>query len=411
MPVPAIDISDYDYSLPEEFIAQYPLPERDQSKLLVYREGVVSATAFRRLPEQLPEGTMLVFNDTRVIHARLRFELPTGKPLEIFCLRPLAPAEYALNLSQYRAVEWECLVGGNRRWKQGVISTQIQLEGGPLSLTATRLETLNGSFRIRFEWPEEQYSFAEVLAAAGQIPLPPYLKRASEASDRERYQTLLAQIEGSVAAPTAALHFSKRVLDDLHARGIQQARLTLHVGAGTFRPVTASSLAEHRMHFERFFVPQSTVAQLLEQVRRKAPIVAVGTTSLRTLESLYWIGHQLSTGTPAEWLQDGLTLNQDLPYQAKQSVDLPDAIGAIVQAMQELNLKALRGDTQLLIAPGYEVRTIQGLITNFHQPRSTLLLLVAALVGTDWRHIYEFAQAHHFRFLSYGDSSLLWKRT
>lgn len=407
--VPNINIADFDYPLPETRIAQYPLAERDASKLLVYKDKQCRTTPFRSLPEELPPQTVLVVNDTQVIHARLRLQLPNGHPLELFCLRPIVPAAYDLNLSAKGPVEWDCLVGGNRRWKSGQISGTLTGQNGPIAFQATRLEALGGSFRIRFEWDAANLTFGDLLAAGGQVPLPPYLNRAPEATDKGRYQTVFSSHQGSVAAPTAGLHFTPSLLDQLAQRGVPQAPLTLHVGAGTFRPVTTDSIADHRMHFEFFRVARTTIEQLLDRYEAGTPCLAVGTTSLRTLESLYWIGQQLATEQAASWLHEAVSISQELPYRARKTVSVQVAFSALAEALRSESLAYVEGDTQLLIAPGYPLRTISGLITNFHQPRSTLLLLVAALVGPAWKDIYAYALANEYRFLSYGDSSLLWK--
>ena len=404
-----LNIAAFDYDLPAERIARYPLPQRDASKLLVYREGHISEQVFSQLPHQLPAGSLLVFNNTRVIHARLKFELPGGRPLEILCLEPLAPADYQQNLSSQQEVEWKCLVGGNRHWKTGEISQTIRTEAGEVQLTAVRVARLDGPFVVRFQWDQPRLSFGELLAAGGIIPLPPYLNRASEAADNDRYQTIYAQPEGSVAAPTAGLHFTDAVFENLDAMGVQRGFVTLHVGAGTFKPVTSDSLGEHEMHRESIFVQRPLLDQLAATLAAGQPVVPVGTTSMRTLESLYWLGVRVLRD-PAQDLQE-FTIAQWEPY-ATLAEELPSPAAAIQALCRQLDRQAMdtvSGYTQLLIAPGYPSRLVSGLITNFHQPRSTLLLLVAALIGDDWQRVYDFALSHEFRFLSYGDSSLLWR--
>ncbi|PSR11119.1 MAG: S-adenosylmethionine tRNA ribosyltransferase [Bacteroidetes bacterium] len=404
-----LNIAAFDYDLPDERIARYPLPQRDASKLLVYREGHISEQVFNQLPHELPPGSLLVFNNTRVIHARLLFELPDGRPLEILCLEPLTPADYQQNLSSLQEVEWKCLVGGNRRWKTGTISQTIHTGAGDVQLTAVRTARLDGPFVIRFQWDQPRLSFGELLAAGGIIPLPPYLNRASEAADNDRYQTIYAQPEGSVAAPTAGLHFTDAVFNNLDTRGIHHGFVTLHVGAGTFKPVTTDSLGEHEMHRESIFVQRPLLDQLAATLVAGQPVVPVGTTSMRTLESLYWLGVRVLRD-PAQDLQE-FTITQWEPYETPAAL-LPSPAAAIQVLCQQLDRQALdtvSGYTQLLIAPGYPSQLVSGLITNFHQPRSTLLLLVAALIGDDWQRVYDFALSHEFRFLSYGDSSLLWR--
>ncbi|MEM1214735.1 MAG: S-adenosylmethionine:tRNA ribosyltransferase-isomerase [Bacteroidota bacterium] len=409
MTVAHININDYDYPLPNERIAKYPLAQRGAAKLLVYKAGEINEATFSNLPEQLPTGSLLVFNNTRVIHARWRFTLPSGRPLEILCLEPLAPLDYQQNLSSTEAVRWKCLVGGNRRWKSGHISQTINIDGQTITLRAQRGQRLEGPFEVTFSWDAPQVSFGEVLVAGGIIPLPPYLKRDSEASDSDRYQTIYAQPEGSVAAPTAGLHFTDAVFAALDAKGVKRAFTTLHVGAGTFKPVTTDTLAEHEMHRERIFVQRELVDQLVATLEANAPVLPVGTTSMRTLESLYWLGVRL-VQNPDQNLSD-FTVGQWEPYKQPAS-ELPTplvALTALAEYFQEQEISVLEGYTQLLIAPGYSGQLVSGLITNFHQPRSTLLLLVSALIGDDWRRVYDFALANDFRFLSYGDSSLLWR--
>ncbi|MEL6659340.1 MAG: S-adenosylmethionine:tRNA ribosyltransferase-isomerase [Bacteroidota bacterium] len=404
-----IDINQYDYELPEERIAKYPLPQRDTSNLLVYQAGQIQHRPFHELVEELPSGALLVFNNTRVIHARLKFTLPSGRPLEILCLEPLAPLDYQQNLSSCDTVEWKCLVGGNRKWKSGEIATTIETPSGSVALQAKREERLDGPFRISFRWNAPDISFGELLAAGGIIPLPPYLNRASESSDQDRYQTVYAQPEGSVAAPTAGLHFTEDVFTSLDQKGIQRAFVTLHVGAGTFKPVTTDKLSEHEMHRESIFVHRSLIDQLVDTLEHAAPIIAVGTTSMRTLESLYWLGSRLVRQLPME--EEGFTIGQWEPYELppEQQPTPLAALQALKTYLHSEQKDLLEGYTQLLIAPGYPSRLVDGIITNFHQPRSTLLLLIASLIGEDWRSTYAYAMQHDFRFLSYGDSSLLWR--
>ena len=382
-----IDINQYDYELPEERIAKYPLPQRDASNLLVYQAGEPHHRSFRELAEELPSGSLLVFNNTRVIHARLKFTLPSGRPLEILCLEPLAPLDYQQNLSNCEAVEWKCLVGGNRKWKSGEISTEITTPSGIVTLQAKREERLDGPFRISFSWDAPKISFGELLAAGGIIPLPPYLNRDSESSDQDRYQTVYAKPEGSVAAPTAGLHFTEDVFASLEEKGIQRAFVTLHVGAGTFKPVTTDRLSEHEMHRESIFVQSSLIDQIVATLAQGAPVIPVGTTSMRTLESLYWLGARVLRGIPME--EGGFTIGQWEPYElpAEEQPTPLDALLALQDYLQKEQQELLEGYTQLLIAPGYPSRLVAGLITNFHQPRSTLLLLIASLIGDNWRKV------------------------
>jgi S-adenosylmethionine:tRNA ribosyltransferase-isomerase len=404
-----ISIDQFDYPLPDERIARYPLEKRDASKLLVYREGQIEEHTFVNLAEVIPAGSLLVFNNTRVIHARLRFVLPTGRPLEILCLEPVHPVDYQQSLSSQEPVQWKCLVGGNRKWKSGEISQTISTAAGDVNLHATRKERLDGSFVIRFHWDHPKLSFGELLVAGGIIPLPPYLNRASEQADSDRYQTIYAEPEGSVAAPTAGLHFTDTVFETLDQRAIRRSFVTLHVGAGTFKPVTADNLGEHEMHREAIFVQRQLVTALQETLAEDKPVLAVGTTSMRTLESLYWLGVRLLRDSTQDLRE--FTVGQWEPYTQKEGA-LPSplvATTALLNYLEAQGVDELEGYTQLLIAPGYEGQLISGLITNFHQPRSTLLLLVASIIGDDWKKVYNYALANDFRFLSYGDSSLLWR--
>ncbi|NJB86025.1 S-adenosylmethionine:tRNA ribosyltransferase-isomerase [Lewinella marina] len=403
----ALRIDDYDYALPDERIARYPLPDRARAKLLHYRAGEMESLHFADLPDLLPAGTLVIGNQTRVIHARLHFTLADERPLEIFCLEPLEPADYALSLGSTTGVSWKCLVGGNRRWKSGEIDARVNVGGTDCRLTARRGKRLDNAFRIEFSWQADRpLSFGEVLEAAGSIPLPPYLGRPAEAEDRDRYQTVFAEREGSVAAPTAGLHFTPGVMERLRERGSDFRTLTLHVGAGTFKPVTSDTLGDHVMHREYFSVDRELVRALHAQKAAGRPVVSVGTTSMRCLESLYYFGARLLAGDPA-----GDSLDQWVGSDPRlTSATVAPALAALLQWMEVEGRENFSGYTQLLLTPAVRPRVVDGLITNFHQPRSTLLLLVASLVGEDWRRIYDFALGGDFRFLSYGDSSLLWRR-
>mgnify|MGYP006284172515 CR=1 FL=1 len=417
-----IDINDYVYLLPEERIAKFPLAERDASKLLCYRGGAIDHTVFRDLPAVLPAGALLLFNNTRVIHARLPFRRATGARIEVFCLEPIEPAVHPLSLSSEGPVTWKCLIGNNKKWKERELSLSIETPAGAVRLFAERLERIEDAFAVRFRWDHSGISFGELLHYAGLIPLPPYLKRDNTPADEERYQTVYARHEGSVAAPTAGLHFTDRVLEALDRRGIERAFVTLHVGAGTFQPVKTDRLEAHHMHEEQIAVPRRVIATLLQAVRDGRPIIPVGTTSMRTLESLYWMSWKAESGKrksevgkrkaeggsrKAEGGKRNFRLSQWAPYTLSGDRTAAEALEELLAALDRQGLDMLRAPTQLLIAPGYSFRLSSGLITNFHQPRSTLLLLIAALVGDDWRRIYEYALQHDFRFLSYGDSSLL----
>lgn len=414
----AIRIEDYDYGLPEERIAQFPLEQRDASKLLLYRGGQITHTHFREIAGHLPKGALLVFNDTKVIHARLHFSLPNGAPLEILCLEPLAPAEYQQNFSSSSPVRWRCLAGGNRKWKSGTIEKEIDNGGGQkIRLRATRLGRSADAFDILFEWGQPQLAFGELLAQAGILPLPPYLNRKNVPSDEERYQTVYAREQGSVAAPTAGLHFTEEVFQSLEKKGIQKLFVTLHVGASTFRPVKTDTIGDHPMHEETTIIQREVVATLKEAVEAGRPIIPVGTTSTRLLESLYWYGVEVGRrkaegGRPEQVFPNSefqLRTSQWQPYETDIRLSPVQALQALLDRMDANDPYggSLQGQTQLIIAPGYRFRLISGMITNFHQPRSTLLLLIAALIGDDWRGAYRYALDNDFRFLSYGDSCLL----
>lgn len=398
-----IRIEDFNYDLPEESIAKFPLEQRDQSKLLLYKSGGIGHAHFSDLPEHLPAGAMLVFNDTKVIHARLHFTLENGTQIEILCLEPLTPHDYQQNFSSTEPVRWKCLIGGNRKWKSGIVERELKgVRVERLMLTAKRIQRLEDAFEVEFSWNDENLAFGELLAQAGIIPLPPYLNRENVASDEERYQTIYAKEQGSVAAPTAGLHFTDAVFVALDANNFERSFVTLHVGAGTFKPVKSETMAEHHMHEESVFVTKKFLEKLLAVKQAGKPVIPVGTTSMRTLESLYWYGALLSENAAVSF-----DIPQWLPYEFEQEIDAISALNAILKHLETQQKEVLEGVTQLIIALGYHFKIVNGLITNFHQPKSTLLLLVSALVGDDWRKIYDYALANDFRFLSYGDSSLL----
>lgn len=409
-----IAIADYDYPLPEERIAKYPLAERDKSKLLVFRNGNISEDTFSNIPNLLPDGSLLVFNNTKVIHARLVFQKETGSTIEIFCLEPYQTA-ISEAFEQREHCTWLCFVGNNKKWKSGTLEKAIGGQQSVVSehsiiqaskqsgintiLTATRREAVGNAWIIDFSWTGG-ISFAEVIEQAGVIPLPPYLHRNAEADDNERYQTVYADPMGSVAAPTAGLHFTERVFSQLQSRGIMTDFLTLHVGAGTFKPVNSDTVGGHEMHTEKIVVNRSTIQNILSHYGK--PLIAVGTTSVRTLESIYWFGVQLE-GNPSV---DAMHVSQWEPYDNPHEVDFRKSYSNVLDWMARHDADILMGETQLIIAPGYKYHVISGMITNFHQPKSTLLLLVSALIGDEWKRCYRFALDHGFRFLSYGDSCL-----
>lgn len=399
--VKTIRIEDYDYPLPDERIAKYPLAERDSSKLLVYRHGEVSEDRFTSLPTYLPKGALMVFNNTRVIQARLHFRKETGALIEVFCLEPLAPREYASMFVTVGSCSWICMVGNLKKWKEGALERTINVNGTTCTLTATRVATHGANHEVRFDW-DGGFTFAEVLDAVGELPIPPYLNRETQESDLRTYQTVYSKIKGSVAAPTAGLHFTERVLADLDAHGIEREELTLHVGAGTFKPVKSEQIAGHEMHSEYIVVRRETIDKL---IAHDGKAIAVGTTSVRTLESLYYIG--LLVLQHPEASEEDLHVPQWMPYETDSTVSTVEALTAVRDWLDRNELTALHTTTQIIIAPGYDYHIVQMMVTNFHQPKSTLLLLVSAFVHGDWHCIYDFALSHDFRFLSYGDSSLL----
>ena len=403
-----IQIKDFNYPLEDERIAKYPLAERDQSKLLVYDQGSIAEQRFTDLPSLLPEGCLLVMNNTRVIQARLFFYKETGARVEILVLEPAEPVEYQENFARRGHTAWYCMVGGLKKWKQGQLKAEVEIDGERIEVLAERGELHGTSHRVDFRWPD-RWTWSEILEAMGELPIPPYLNRRTEESDKRTYQTVYSKIEGSVAAPTAGLHFTERVLQEIDQRGIERDEVTLHVGAGTFRPVKSADIGHHDMHTEHIAVSRHTIERLIAHGGRA---VAVGTTSVRTLESLYWMGRKLNKCLNSLLTRedDFLHVSQWEPYESETSsleISTVDALSVILSYMDAHELDVLHASTQIIIAPGYKYRIVERMITNFHQPQSTLLLLVSAFVGDDWRNIYDFALSHDFRFLSYGDSSLL----
>lgn len=405
-----IRIADFSYELPDERIAKYPLAERDASKLLIYNHGSISHRHFRDVSELLPEGSLMVMNNTRVIQARMHFRKETGALIEVFCLEPARPNDYVLMFQQTAACTWHCLVGNSKKWKSGVLSRAITVDGREVVLTAERsldtdLAAKAGEQLIRFSWTDTSITWAQVIDACGELPIPPYLNRKTEESDLRTYQTVYSKVKGSVAAPTAGLHFTPAVLNAIDQRGIERAELTLHVGAGTFKPVKSERIEGHEMHSEWIYVPRTVIEALL---RHHCECTAVGTTSVRTLESLYYIGKKILANP--DITEDQLPVAQWEPYEGVSGEDVKseDCLSAILQWLDRNGISALHTATQIIIAPGYRYHIVRRMITNFHQPQSTLLLLVSAFVGDDhWRDIYRYALDHDFRFLSYGDSSLL----
>lgn len=397
-----IRISEYNYNLLDERIAKFPLPERDQSKLLVYRHGEITEDVFTSLPDYLPEGGLIVFNNTKVIQARLHFRKETGALIEIFCLEPVSPNDYALNFQQTQQAGWLCMIGNLKKWKEGSLHKELFVKGKPITLTATRGENRGTSHRVDFSWDNPEVTFADILEVFGELPIPPYLNRDTQDSDKETYQTVYSKIKGSVAAPTAGLHFTPRVFEQLKAKGIDCEELTLHVGAGTFKPVKSEEIEGHVMHSEYISVSRSTIQKL---IAHNGQAIAVGTTSVRTLESLYHIGVTLAKNPEAK--EEELHVDQWQPYETDSNLTAAEALQQIVDYLDRHQIDTLHTSTQIIIAPGYEYKIVKAMVTNFHQPQSTLLLLVSAFVKGDWQRIYHYALTHGFRFLSYGDSSLI----
>lgn len=400
--IPEIRIQDYNYPLPDERIAKYPLPERDSSKLLRYCDGKVDEFVFRDLPDLLPENAVMVFNDTKVVPARLHFQRPTGAHIEIFCLQPVEPAEYSTVFSSVDRCVWRCVIGNAKRWKDDVLRLYGHGDNPAvksMDLQARLLSREGETGLVEFSWANGA-PFSAVLETCGSVPIPPYLNRETEAIDLERYQTLYARFRGSVAAPTAGLHFTDSVLSRIRERGIDTETVCLHVGAGTFLPVKSELVSDHPMHSEPFVVRKSFIQSIIEGNKK---VIAVGTTSVRTLESLYYIGVScIETGKPA-------SVEQWCPYTREYPYSVKESFGAIVKYLDENGLDELKCDTRIIIVPGFRFRIVDMLVTNFHQPESTLILLISAFVGGDWRTIYDYALGHGFRFLSYGDSSLLFR--
>ncbi len=417
-------IEEYNYPLPDERIAKYPLAQRDHSKLLVYRDGQVLEDVFHHIGEYMSSDSLLIYNNTRVIQARLEFykntlpngstpildaSHPTGARIEIFCLEPLQPNDHQLALSSTAGCTWKCMIGNAKKWKSGALSLSLTLPTGEnVKLFAEKRTQAGNTFEVSFSWEctsssnHLDISFAEILDSVGELPIPPYLNRKTEDSDKTTYQTVYSRIKGSVAAPTAGLHFTDQVLDDLRDKGIQTAEVTLHVGAGTFQPVKVADANQHTMHTEVIAVTKDTLVALRDHV---GEIVSVGTTSMRTLESLYFLGVQLYQNT--EGINANFRVSQFDPYEKEYTLPTQQALDALIKYLETTNQDVLHAETQIMIKPGYQFRVVDKLITNFHQPKSTLLLLVSAFVGGDWHTIYDYAIAHDFRFLSYGDSSIL----
>jgi len=403
-----ISILDYTYTLPEDRIAFFPLQERDDSKLLIYKDGIMQEDRYKNIAQYLPPKSLLVFNDTRVIQARVLFPKTTGAVIEIFCLEPYEPLnEYSTIMNKKERVRWKCLIGGASKWKGGILIKKFNMQHSYIELQARLIEKLADAYVVEFSWQPPHFSFAEIIEQAGDTPLPPYIKRKPGETDKERYQTIYAKHDGSVAAPTAGLHFTPVIFSSIEAKNISTTNITLHVGAGTFKPVKAAFLQGHQMHAEWIDVTVATIYKLLENINNG--IIAVGTTSLRTLESLYWMGVKaiLYPG----YKTDELVIHQWDVYEnplTGTNISATSALTALLSRMEKNNCERMITQTQILIAPGYHFKIAKAIITNFHQPQSTLLLLVAAAIGEDWKKVYGYAMENDFRFLSYGDGSLLY---
>ena len=405
-----IHISDYNYQLPDERIAKFPLAQRDHSKLLVFDHGDISEDIFYNIPSYLPKGALMVFNNTRVIQARMHFRKETGALIEVFLLEPAEPVDYELMFQTNGKCAWHCLVGNLKKWKEGKLSRSFEVNGKQVCLSVERLHEERTSHLVEFEWDNKDVSFAEILDAAGELPIPPYLNRDTQESDKTTYQTVYSKIKGSVAAPTAGLHFTDKVLADIDAHGIDREEITLHVGAGTFKPVKSEEIEGHEMHTEYICVNKQTIDKL---IAHGGKAIAVGTTSVRTLESLYYMGVKLHDNPDLS--EEDLHVMQWEPYEyaarlaadGTAPLDTVAALREISEYLDRHSRKSLHSSTQIIIAPGFEYRIVEILVTNFHQPQSTLLLLVSAFVKGQWRRIYDYALAHDFRFLSYGDSCLI----
>ena len=397
-----ICIKDYDYDLPDSRIAKFPVANRDHSKLLVYNKGTVSEDVFYNIKNYLPAGSLMIFNNTRVIQARIHFRKATGALIEVFLLEPACPSDYELMFQTNKKCSWLCLVGNLKKWKEGTLSRTFDVKGKSVTLTVERKHEQGTSHWIDFSWDDADVTFADLIDKVGELPIPPYLNRDTEESDKETYQTVYSKIKGSVAAPTAGLHFTEKVLNDIDACGIEREELTLHVGAGTFKPVKSEDISGHTMHTEYISVRRSTLEKL---VKHGANAIAVGTTSVRTLESLYYVGLRLANNPDAT--EEQLHIDQWEPYENEAILTPTAALQNIIDYLDRNRMSVFHGSTQIIIAPGYKYKIVKMLVTNFHQPQSTLLLLVSAFVNGDWTKIYDYALNHDFRFLSYGDSSLL----
>lgn len=399
----SLKISNYNYSLPDERIAKYPLKKRNSSKLLLYKNKEISTYSFNDIAQLVPEDSLIVFNDTRVIHARLFFRKATGAVIEIFCLSPNKPEDYQINFQQRERVVWNCMIGNAKKWKDDSLHLEINIDGVAVTINASKLSKTDTDTQVEFTWNDNRFTFSDLLEVAGKLPIPPYLNRESEVEDDETYQTVYSKIEGSVAAPTAGLHFTPEVMSLLSDRGIKTNYVTLHVGAGTFKPVKSETMLGHHMHAEFIAVNRSLIEALIANIGN---IVVVGTTSMRTIESLYYIGKQIVLKPDTS--ESRFFVSQWEPYDdAVSDISELEALKAILRYMDENELDLVYAETEIIIVPGYKFHYPRAIVTNFHQPQSTLLLLISAFIGEEWRNVYDYAMKNDYRFLSYGDSSLL----
>jgi len=399
--IPKVIVSDFDYILPSERIAKFPLQNRHESKLLVYKNGEISHTYFEKIQELIKSNNLLIFNNTRVVQARLNFKRKTGATIEIFILEPVEPSDYVLNFSSTKSCVWKCIVGNLKRWKEDELDFEVP--NSKITLKARKVELMREAVIVEFTWNDENINFAHIIELSGEVPIPPYLNRNAEDSDKKTYQTVYAKPEGSVAAPTAGLHFTPQIIENIVNKGIKTSFVTLHVGAGTFKPVKSETISDHEMHTEHFFITKETLSELKNH---NGGIVSVGTTTLRTLESIYWIGVKIKCGFMTD---NVLTLKQWEPYSLPANISLIESLESIENLLNKMNYSHVSATTQLCVVPGYSFKVVDTLITNYHQPRSTLLMLVAAFIGEDWEKVYDYALRNDFRFLSYGDSSILFR--
>lgn len=400
-----LQIEDFSYELPEEAIAVFPLENRDSSKLLTYQKGTIEHTQFTQFPLLLASDSLLVLNNTKVFHARLLFKKPSGGLIEIFCLHPELPAEHHLNFASKTECQWQCYIGNAKKWKAGLLELQFEYKGTKYACWAELIEKKPDCFVVKFSWNAPDLCFLDLTEILGKLPIPPYLKREAETIDEHRYQTVFAEQTGSVAAPTASLHFTPHIFEQLNQNGIHISNLTLHVGAGTFKPVTAQTIADHQMHHETLEIGIDTLLQIVHTLKAKQAIICVGTTALRSLESIYWHAWNVFENNAD---LNTIFIDQWMPYENNKQKHALTLLEHLISKMQQNKTTVIRGSTGILIAPGYQFKLANALVTNFHQPKSTLLLLIAAITGEHWKRIYEAALENKYRFLSYGDSSLLW---